>query len=58
MSTKFVERRKLSKKEQKQWDKSMRVFSGFNTGTRVFKDAKHPSRQKIKKDLKKMLDNE
>ena len=46
----------VEKNKKKLLDKSQRVWYNMNTGTRVHKDAKHPSRNKIKKDFKKMLD--
>lgn len=48
----------VEKNKKKLLDKSQRVWYNINTGTRVHKDAKHPSRNKIKKDFKKMLDKE
>ena len=46
----------VEKNKKKLLDKSQRVWYNMNTGMRVHKDAKHPSRNKIKKDFKKMLD--
>lgn len=54
---KFIEYNKLSKKEKRKRDKAMRIVSGFNTGTRVMKDPKHPSRAERKKEWQKGLDN-
>ena len=50
------EKEMVEKNKKKLLDKSQRVWYNMNTGTRVHKDAKHPSRNKIKKDFKKMLD--
>lgn len=50
------ENKMVEKNKKKLLDKSQRVWYNMNTGTRVHKDAKHPSRNKIKKDFKKMLD--
>jgi len=47
----------VEKNKKKLLDKSKRVWYNMNTGTRVHKDAKHPTRQKNKKELKKLLDN-
>ena len=37
--------------------KRNRVYFDMNTGTRVHKDPRHPSRNDRKKDFRKMLDN-
>ena len=50
------DKKMVEKNKKKLLDKSQRVWYNMNTGTRVHKDAKHPSRNKIKKDFKKMLD--
>lgn len=47
----------MTKKNKKELDKLKRVWYPMNTGTRVHKDAKYPSRQERKRNLKKMLDN-
>lgn len=52
------EKRKMTEKNlKKALAKKQRVWYNMNTGTQNHKDAKHPSRQKMKKDLKKMLDS-
>lgn len=33
--------------------KKMRVVCGMNTGTRIHKDAKHPTRQQRKQEVRK-----
>ena len=43
-----VERKDMTKKEWLDMQKAKRVLNAFNTGTRTFKDKKHPSRQKLK----------
>lgn len=45
---KFVPYDKLSKKEQREHDLAQRTLTAFNTGTRVFKTDKHPSRAREK----------
>ena len=47
----------MTKKERKEKFKQNRVLVGFNTGTRIMKTDKHPTRNKLKKDLRKSLDN-
>ena len=47
----------VEKNKKKELDKAQRVWYNMNTGTRVHKDKKHPSRNEIKKKFKKMLDN-
>lgn len=42
--SKFVDISKRSKKEQKAYYASQRNMSGFNTGTRVMKTQKNPTR--------------
>lgn len=54
---KFVEYRKMSKKAKRELNLARRGVMGFNTGTRVHKDAKHPSRADQKKTWKKELDS-
>lgn len=44
MATKFVDLNKMSKKAQKEYYKTRRVVNRFNTGTRIMKTAKHPTR--------------
>ena len=46
----------VEKNKKKELDKAHRVWYNMNTGTITHKDKKHPSRNKIKKDFKKMLD--
>lgn len=55
---KFIPIEKRTKKQQKEHFKSFRRMNGFNTGTRVHKDNKHPSRQKRKDILRKELEEE
>ena len=45
---KFVPFEKRSKKEQEQFNKMQRTSVSFNTGTRVHKTDKHPSRARQK----------
>ena len=47
----------VEKNRKKEQAKRQRVYFNMNTGTRIHKDSKHPSRQDRKKDLRKMLDN-
>jgi hypothetical protein len=54
---KYIDLDKRSKKEQKEYYKSLRRAASFNTGTRSMKNKKHPSRQEEKKNLQKILDN-
>ena len=51
------EKKMVEKNKKKELDKAQRVWYNMNTGTRVHKDKKHPSRNEIKKKFKKMLDN-
>lgn len=46
----------MTKKERKEYFSKQRVLVGFNTGTRTMKTAKHPSRNRLKADIKKHLD--
>jgi hypothetical protein len=55
---KYIDLDKRSKKEQKEYYKSLRRAASFNTGTRSMKSKKHPSRQEEKKNLQKILDND
>lgn len=55
---KYIDLDKRSKKEQKEYYKSLRRVASFNTGTRSMKSKKHPSRQEEKKNLQKILDND
>lgn len=50
---KFVPYEKLSKKEQREKDLAQRTMTMFNTGTRVFKTDKHPSRARAKQMAKR-----
>lgn len=52
----FNDKKLMTKKAWKEKQKALRVMNGFNTGTRDMKTEKYPSRQKNKKELKKMLD--
>ncbi len=54
---KFIEYTKMSKKAKKEYNNTQRTTMGFNTGTRVHKDIKHPDRARRKKEWKKSLDN-
>ena len=45
---KYVPFEKQSKKKQEEYNKKSRTVSGFNTGTRIFKTDKHPSRARRK----------
>lgn len=53
----FVEYSKMSKKKQKELNKKSRGMNGFNTGTRIMKTDKHPSRAR-QKSLNKRFDNQ
>lgn len=45
-----------NKKNKKEQEKKNRVAVPFNTGTRVHKSKRDYDRKKVKRDLKKMLD--
>ena len=45
----------IEKNRKKEQAKRQRVYFDMNTGTRIHKDSKHPSRQDRKKDLRKIL---
>ena len=47
----------VEKNKKKELDKTQRVWYNMNTGTITHKDKKHPSRQELKRKLKKYLDN-
>ena len=44
MKDKFVPIEKRSKKAQKEYHKKQRSVNGFNTGTRIMKTPKNPTR--------------
>ncbi|MCQ2603254.1 MAG: hypothetical protein MJ193_04930 [Clostridia bacterium] len=50
---KFVPMEKRSKKEQKEYNKRQRSVNGFNTGTRVMKTKKRPTRAMQKDAIRK-----
>ena len=52
MKDKFVPIEKRSKKEQKEYHKKQRSTNGFNTGTRVMKTPKTPTRA-MRKDAER-----
>lgn len=43
----------MTKKNKKELDKLKRVWYPMNIGTRVHKDAKHPTRQALKREVSK-----
>ena len=47
----------VEKNARRERAKRQRVFFDMNTGTRTHKNKKYPSRQNLKKELQKMLDN-
>lgn len=47
----------VEKNKKKELNKAQRVWYNMNTGTITHKDKKHPSRQELKRKLKKYLDN-
>ena len=51
------ETKMVEKNKKKELDKAQRVWYNMNTGTITHKDKKHPSRQELKRKLKKYLDN-
>ena len=51
------ENKMVEKNKKKELDKAQRVWYNMNTGTITHKDKKHPSRQELKRKLKKYLDN-
>lgn len=53
---KIIDYTKLSKKAKRERDLAQRSVMGFNTGTRIHKTAKHPSRAAMKNNLRKTLD--
>lgn len=52
----YVEYNKMTKKQQREYNRKQRVMSRFNTGTRVMNTDKYPSRAR-QKDLAKRVDN-
>lgn len=50
---KFIPKEKQQKKLQEQINKAHRTVVGFNTGTRVHKTDKHPSRARAKELARK-----
>ena len=52
MKDKFVPMEKRSKKEQKEYHKKQRSTNGFNTGTRIMKTPKAPTRA-MRKDAER-----
>ena len=44
-------RKEMTKKAWLELQKSHRVVNGMNTGTRIMKSAKYPSRQELKREL-------
>ena len=52
MKDKFVPMEKRSKKEQREYHKKQRSTNGFNTGTRVMKTPKTPTRA-MRKDAER-----
>ena len=47
-----------NKKAKREEEKKNRIAVPFNTGTRTHKNKRDYDRKKVKRDLKKMLDNE
>jgi hypothetical protein len=56
-ATKQGDKKMVEKNTRKEKAKRQRVFFDMNTGTRTHENKKHPSRQNLKKELQKMLDN-
>lgn len=54
---KVLLRKLMTKKAYLELQKSRRVTNDFNTGTRVFKSKKNPSRQEQKKEVRNGADN-
>lgn len=52
----MYDKKSMTKKAWQQKQKEMRKMNGFNTGERMFDTPKHPTRNKLKKDLRKSLD--
>ena len=52
MKDKFVPIEKRSKKAQKEYHKKQRFVNGFNTGTRIMKTPKNPTRA-MRKDAER-----
>ena len=52
MKDKFVPVEKRSKKAQKEYHKKQRSVNGFNTGTRIMKTPKNPTRA-MRKDAER-----
>ena len=50
---KFVSIDKMTKKQQKEYYAKHRVVNGFNTGTRIMKTSKYPSRAMRKAEMRK-----
>lgn len=53
---KFIPKEKQQKKLQDEINKARRTMVGFNTGTRVHKTDKHPSRARAKELARKDMD--
>ena len=50
---KMISIKKMSKKAQKEFYLSQRTIVRFNTGTKIFKTDKHPSRARSKEMFRK-----
>lgn len=46
------DKKSMTKKAWKERQKRNRVLNGFNTGTRIMKSEKYPSRQEQKKEVR------
>lgn len=55
---KYVTYDKMSKKEQRKQDLAQRTLVAFNTGTRIHKTDKHPSRARQKEMLRKSYERD
>lgn len=52
---KYTPLEKKSKKEQREYNLAQRTLVAFNTGTRIHKTDKHPSRARQKEMLRKNM---
>ena len=50
-------KKQMTKKEKRKRDNEQRFLVPFNTGTRVHKSKRHPSRQDRKNELRKEIEN-
>lgn len=49
-------KKQMTKKEKRKRDNEQRFLVPFNTGTRVHKNKRYPSRQDRKKELRKIIE--